>query len=305
VSGGGGDTAYAHGVAYVAGDFVAAAEARVSIFDHSFLYGDGAFENVAFRGRRLYALEVHLDRLDGSCAYLRLELPLGRGELREVCLETIRRNQLEDGYLRIVASRGEGYPSLDPRKTSGAQLVLSLQAASPAASAPPGRRLVVGSTRRTPASSLDPRAKLNNYGNHVVAKLEAIAAGVDDTVMLDGEGTVAELSAANLFVLRGGELATPPPGAILVGITRETVLRLVGAGLVEGVAAVERRLTPLELYTAEEVILTGTATGIVYAAEIDGRTIGDGGIGPVASRLRELYEGVLDGEEQLRRLLPD
>jgi branched-chain amino acid aminotransferase len=290
---------YANGVAYLGGDFLAAAEARVSIFDHSFLYGDGAFENVAFRARRLYALEGHLERLRDSCAYLKLELPLAPAALRGVCLEMIERNELDDGYLRIVASRGEGYPSLDPRQAGGAQLALSLQAGSPAAGGSPGRRLVVGSTRRTPASSLDPRAKLNNYGNHIVAKLEAIAAGVDDVVMLDSAGMVSELSAANVFVLRDGELATPPPGSILVGITRATVLRLVCGGQVEGVTAVERQLSPLELYTADEVVCTGTALGVIAAVEIDGRPIGDGGVGPLCGRLRELYGRVLDGDEEL------
>jgi branched-chain amino acid aminotransferase len=287
---------YAQGTAYLGGEFLPAAEARVSIFDHSYLYGDGAFENVAFRRRRFYALEAHLDRLEDSCAYLKLALPLPREELGRVCAEMLERNDLDDGYMRVVVSRGEGYPSLDPRRAESPQLALALQAGSPAAAAPPGRRLVIGSTRRTPPASLDPRAKLNNYGNHIVAKLEAIAAGADDVLMLDSAGMVSELSAANVFVLRNGELATPPPGTILVGITRATVLALVGDGLVEGVRAVERPLTPLELYAADEVIFTATAIGVACATEIDGRAIGDGEVGPVCTRLRELYERALDGD---------
>jgi branched-chain amino acid aminotransferase len=286
---------YARGIAYVGDSFLAAAEARVSIFDHSFLYGDGAFESIVFRHGRLYALEPHLDRLDGSCAYLNLELPLGRERMREVCAELIERNGVDDGYLRIVVSRGEGYPLSDPRRTEGAVLAITVQGEPPTAGMPAGRRLAVVATRRTPPDSLDPRAKLNNYGNHVIAKLEAIAAGADDAIMLDQGGGVAELPGCNVFVVRDGELATPAAGNILLGITRATVLKLARAGKVEGVETVsERVVSPLELYAADEALVTGTGTGIAHVAEVDGRRIGGAEPGPVARRLIELYEDVLE-----------
>ena len=284
---------WAHGIAYVGDAFVPAAEARVSIFDHSFLYGDGAFESIVFRNGRTFAFDAHVDRLLDSCAYLKLTFPIAVEDIRRISGELIERNEMSAGYLRIVVSRGEGYPLSDPRRTSGALLVLSVQGTPPYGDRS-GVRLITASTRRTPAASLDPKAKLNNYGNHIVAKLEAIGAGADDALMLDTRGDVAELPGCNIFLVKQHELATPAAGSILLGITRRTVLQLGNSGQVDGIDRVsERRVTPFELYSADEVFVTGTGTGLAHVSEVDGRPIGAGPAG-VTTQLARLYDELLD-----------
>ena len=286
---------HALGIAYVGGRYIPAAEATVSVFDHSFLYGDGAFESIVFRNRRFYAFEPHYNRLVDSCRYIKLELTEDQSSLLKIANELVARNDVDDGYLRIVVSRGEGYPLSDPRKAFSPNIVATIQRQPPNKKAANGIRLIVASTRRTPPDSLDPRAKLNNYGNHIIAKLEAIGAGVDDAIMLDRNANVAELPGCNIFTVSRGVVTTPPAGNILLGITRATALSLLRSGEIRGVVeAREAHLSPLDLYAADEVFVTGTGTGIGFVSEIDGRKIGEGKIGSIVSQLAAAYDKVLD-----------
>ncbi len=296
----GGDlTAQKNRVAYFRGQFVPAGEAMVSVFDHSFLYGDGVFESITYRNASLFALEPHIDRLLDSCVYLRMEIPLSKADLVRLANETVSRNQARNGDLRIVVSRGEGYPMFDPRRAHEPLVVISLQE-RPSITYPQerGLNLVVPSTRRVPPVCFDPRVKSNNYLNHVVAKLQAIAAGADEALMLDIEGNVAELPGANVFAFKRGELATPPSTYILEGITRNVVLKLARSGaspLVETVS--ERTMTLYDIYTAEEIILSGTGLGISFVSQVDGRVIGRGQCGPVAKAIGEAYQKLLESPQ--------
>ena len=283
-------------VCYLDGEFVPAAEARVSVFDHSFLYGDGCFETILFRHGRPFELDAHLDRLWASCTYLRIEPPTPQVELAARMSELVARAALSTGWVRVVVSRGEGYPVSDPRRATTPTLVMSVQD-EPSVRRDPelGITLTIASTRRIPPVCLDPRVKANNYLNHIVARWEAIGAGADDALLLDVDGNVAELGSANVFAVQGTRVATPLPRNILAGITRAVVLRLAREGaLGGGIAAVERDLAPYDLYTADEVFVVGTGTGVTCVREIDGRTIGAGRIGPVTERAREAYEAFVD-----------
>jgi branched-chain amino acid aminotransferase len=284
-------------VCYLDGEFVPAAEARVSVFDHSFLYGDGCFETILCRHGRPFELDAHLDRLWASCAYLRIEPQATRAEIAARIGELLQRAALSTGWVRVVVSRGEGYPVSDPRRATRPTLVISVQD-EPSVRRDPelGITLTIASTRRIPPVCLDPRVKANNYLNHIVAKWEAIAAGTDDALLLDVDGYVAELGSANVFAVAGTTMATPPPRNILAGITRAVVLRLAREGaLGDRIVAVERDLAPYDLYTADEVFVVGTGAGVVCVREIDGRTIGAGRIGPVTARVRAAYEALVDG----------
>jgi len=290
--------AYKRGFACVDGEFVPAATASVSIFDHSFLYGDGIFETVVCRRGRPFLLEEHLERLWAGCAYLRIEHPWTSEDIAAQIDGLLRRNGLSEGWVRIVISRGEGYPVSDPRKAVRPTLVVSIQSA-PAVVRPRGVgiKLAIAATRRTPPTCLEPRVKSNNYLNHIVAKLEAISAGADDAIMLDLDGNVAELPVANIFARHGTVLSTPPPHGILAGITRATVLGLVEQEVAgDGMTVVERTMAPYDLYTAEELFVVGTGSGVAFVESVNGRSIGDGTEGPVTARIREAYERLLDGE---------
>jgi len=295
---------YKAGYACIDGELMPAAEATVSIFDHSFLYGDGVFESIVCRHGRPFALGPHLDRLWASCAYLRIEPPFSQDEIKAQIAELLARSELTEGYVRVVVSRGEGYPVSDPRKATKPTVVISVQAA-PAVVRPPGVgvKLVIASTRRIPPICLEPRVKSNNYLNHIVAKLEALAAGGDDALLLDLDGNVAELPVANIFALHGSELSTPPAKGILAGITRRTVIELLQEDHVAGDAmVVERVMTPYDLFTAQEVFVVGTGTGVAHVESIDGRVVGDGTIGRLTARIAAAYERVLDQQVVMEAL---
>lgn len=288
--------AYKRGYACIDGEFIPAAEATVSIFDHSFLYGDGVFESIVCRKGRPFALRPHLDRLDASCRYLQLEQPYSAERLTEMVHELMERNALQSGIVRIVVSRGEGYPVSDPRRATTPKVVITMQG-EPAVTRDPaqGVRLAIASTRRTPAICMEPRVKSNNYLNHIVAKIEAVAAGAEDAIMLDVDGNVAELPVANIFAVRGSVLSTPPSGGILAGITRATVFGLIDSGAVAlDLTVEERRMSPYDLFTADEVFVVGTGTGVAFVNSIDGRVINGGVMGPVAAAVLEAYDELLD-----------
>lgn len=288
----------AHELAYVNGKLVPLAEAVVSVYDRSFLYGDGAFDTAICRAGRIFRLEAHIDRLLRSLHVLRIPPPLGREALRETALDLLRRNGMVDGFLRIVVSRGTcAWISLDPRAVAGEPtLVMLTRGADPPAALaavrgrPAGVRAITASVRKTPAASLEARVKSNNYLNSILARWEAIDAGVDEAILLDERGAVTEGSGDNVLAVIRGRLVTPPALNILEGVTRESILGLAPRA---GLVAEAREITRYDLYTADEAFLTSTVVGVMPIVELDGRRIGTGAPGPVAARLQALYEDLL------------
>ena len=292
-----------HELAYVNGKIVPVGEAVISVHDRSFLYGDGAFDTAVARRGRIFALDLHLARLLRSLHVLRIPPPLPPEGLREAALDLLRRNGVVDGFLRVVVSRGTcAYVSLDPRVVaSGPTLVMltrglelppplmavAISTAVPGPATAAGLRAVTASVRKTPTACLESRVKSNNYLNGILARFEAIDAGVDEAIPLDLDGHVTEGCGDNVFAVAGDWLRTPPALNVLDGITRQAILALAGrAGLRPDV----RPLTPYDLYTADEVFLTSTVVGVRPIFELDGRRIGGGVRGPAAARLQGLYE---------------
>jgi branched-chain amino acid aminotransferase len=272
------------------------AAAALSPFDHGVLYGDGVFEGIRFYRRRPFRLAGHLDRLWRSAAALDLALPFERGELARALDEVIAAAGDEDGYIRLVVTRGPGDLGIDPRSCALPTVYL---AAAPVAMFGPdcldaGITAVVVSTRQTPPDALDARIKSLNYLPRVLARMQARRAGADEAILLNHHGTVAEGSADNVFVVQSGFLKTPPAtdGALL-GITRGAVLELARAA---GIPAAEATVATYDLVTADEVFLTGTGAEMVPVRSVDGRTIGNGRPGPIFSRLAREFRRLIDRE---------
>lgn len=270
---------------YLDGAYVPAAEARVSVFDRSFVYGDGVFEGIEVQDGGIFKLDAHIDRLYRSAAFLRITVPLARADLRAAIIEVVRRSGLRDGYIRPLVSRGVGPLGLERMAELGPATVVIMPQRRRAKE---GRtyRAVVVSTRRTPAQCLDPRVKSNNYLNNILGKLEQLDAGADAGILLDVDGLVAECCGENLFAVREGRVRTPPATRTLDGITRRSVIELAARA---GIPVAETDLTRYDLYTADELFLTATLSGIGYIVEVDGRPIGGGQPGPISRRLFELY----------------
>jgi branched-chain amino acid aminotransferase len=270
---------------YLDGQFVPEEEAKVSVLDHGFLYGDGVFEGIRSYNGRVFMLREHLERLYESARSIMLEVPLGMEELEEVTLETLRRNGIRDGYIRHVVSRGVGDLGLDPRKCKNASLVII---ASRITLFPPelyeqGLEVVTVATRRNIPDALEPKIKSLNYLNNIMVKMEANRAGVLEAIMLNNQGYVAEGSGDNIFIVRRGKLLTPPTyvGA-LEGITRRVVMELAAA---RNMPVREEPFTRHDLYTATECFLTGTAAEVIPVVKVDERIIGDGYPGPISRQL--------------------
>ncbi len=283
-------------MSYVNGRFVPKDEAVVSVYDHGFLYGDGIFEGIRAYNGRIFRLEAHLDRLYDSAQYLMLEIPLSREELKNAILETVRRSGLRDAYIRPVVSRGVGDLGLDPRKCAIATVVIIVDTIQlyPKEAYDRGLRAITATTRKIRPDALSPQAKTLNYLNNIMARIEANQAGVDEAIMLTGDGYICECSADNLFVIHAGEVWTPPAYlGILKGITREAVLELTRR---LGIPALERVFTPHELYTADECFLTGTGAEVGPLVEVDGRRIGAGVPGPISLRLVKAFRDLVQRE---------
>ena len=279
---------------WIEGKVVDGREARVSVLDHGFLYGDGVFEGMRVYSRRLFQLERHLDRLEVGARSLGLALPGGREGLRALTLETARAHAAssgqDDAYVRLVISRGVGELGVDPT-TCGAPFVVCIVdriRIFPEEKLATGISMITAS-RRSPAPDVrDPRVKSLNYLNNALAKQEARRQGADEALLLNAQGNVAEASVANVFAVRGGRLLTPPGSdGALEGITRASVLSLAG-GL--GLACEERTLGRYDLLAAEEVFLTGSGAKIVPVASLDGAAIGRGGAGPLTRRLMAAFD---------------
>ena len=278
------------------GRLVPREDARVSVFDHGLLYGDGVFEGIRIYERRIFRLDAHLARLEASAHAIGLTLPMNRPTLAASVEETVRANRQEQGYIRLVVTRGEGPLGLDPTTCARPCVIIIVAALAvyPADHYTSGIRVVTAATRQVAAASVDPRIKSLNYLKNVLARMEAHEAGASEALMLNPEGFVAECTADNVFAVHGGRILTPPAteGA-LDGITAGAVRDL---ALAQGLAWDERRLARYDLFVADEVFLTGTGAEIIPVIRLDGRRIGSGEPGPVTRRLSTAFRELAGSE---------
>ncbi|KJS13199.1 MAG: branched-chain amino acid aminotransferase [Peptococcaceae bacterium BRH_c8a] len=272
-------------IIYMDGKYVSEEEAVVSVFDHGLLYGDGIFEGIRAYHNRVFKLSEHLERLYESARTLTLEIPISVEEMQEVVLETLRRNNLRDAYIRLVVTRGKGDLGLDPRKCKLATIfciAASIQL-YPEELYEQGLEMVTVATRRNIPEACNPRVKSLNYLNNIYAKIEANLAGVSEAIMLNQEGYVAEATGDNIFLVKKGKMITPPIHVgLLEGITRNAVMDLARA---RGIEVEERVFTRHDVYIADECFLTGTAAELIPCVKVDGRPIGTGQPGPVFQSL--------------------
>jgi branched-chain amino acid aminotransferase len=274
---------------YLNGKFVDEKDAKVSVFDHGLLYGDGVFEGIRAYDGVVFMLKEHIDRLYDSAKSICIDIPLTKEEMINVVLETLRVNNLRDAYIRLVVTRGIGDLGLDPRKC-GKPTIFCIAVPMPPLLGEDGIRVITVSVRRLPVDVLNPAVKSLNYLNSVLAKIQANYAGVDEAFLLDDKGFVVEGTGDNIFIVKNGVLKTPPVyQSILKGITRDVVIKLAKE---EGIEVVEEPLTLHDLYTADELFITGTAAEIVPVFEIDGRVINDKKVGEITKKLREKFKEI-------------
>lgn len=281
---------------YIDGRFYSERNAKISVFDHGVLYGDGVFEGIRFYNGRIFKLEEHLDRLFASAQAILLTIPMSKEEVAEATIKTCRLNKLKDGYIRLVVTRGVGNLGLSPYKCKKASVFIIAATIElyPESVYREGLKVATTGTMRTPANVLSPAVKSLNYLNNIMAKVEAIQAGAEEGLMLNAQGLVAECTGDNVFIIKGGALITPPITAgALDGITRRTVMALaVHAGL----PVREENLARYDIYTADECFLTGTAAEVVPVAQVDGRVIGTRRPGPVTLDLMQKYRELTASE---------
>jgi branched-chain amino acid aminotransferase len=277
---------------FVDGKYYSERDAKVSVFDHGLLYGDGVFEGIRAYHGRVFKLKEHIDRLFCSAKAILLKIPMSHAQIMRAVVEACRKNRIRDGYIRLVVTRGVGTLGLNPNRCKNPSVIII---ADKIQLYPPefyrrGLDIITVPTTRNLHSALNPAIKSLNYLNNILAKIEANNAGVEEAVMLNAEGFVAECTGDNLFIVKNGELFTPPLSAgALYGITRQTVMELAGEA---GLKVSEPNLTRYDLFNADECFLTGTGAEIVPVVKIDGRVIGTGKPGPVTRRLEDEYHAL-------------
>jgi branched-chain amino acid aminotransferase len=277
---------------YIDGKFYSQRDAKVSVFDHGLLYGDGIFEGIRAYNGRVFKLEEHVDRLFWSAKALLLKIPLSRSAIKQAVVETCRVNRIKDGYVRLLVTRGVGTLGLNPRPCKSPSVIIiagKIQLYS-RSYYEKGMDIITVPTVRNLHSAVNPAIKSLNYLNNILAKIEANNSGCEEAVMLNAEGFVAECTGDNLFIMQGGRLVTPPLYAgALYGITRATVMKLAEEA---GVPVVETNLTRYDLFNADECFLTGTGAELVPVVKIDGRVIGSGRPGRVTRKLVTAYHAL-------------
>jgi len=270
---------------YIDGKFYSETNAKISVFDHGLLYGDGIFEGIRFYNGRVFRLEEHLLRLWDSARSICLEIPMTMPDMTEAVLETIRQNHLRDGYIRLLVTRGIGNLGLNPTqcKSPSVIIIAATIALYHEEFYRKGLTIVTCATRRSSPAALNPAVKSLNYLNNVMARIEANLAGADEALMLNDAGNVAECTADNVFIVKHGQIFTPPVAAgALRGITRSVVF---GIAAELGVKVRETDITRHDVFVADECFLTGTAAEIVPVVKADGRSIGNGKPGPITARI--------------------
>jgi branched-chain amino acid aminotransferase len=280
---------------YIDGDYHSESEAKISVFDHGLLYGDGVFEGIRIYSGRIFRLEEHLRRLYVSAKAILLEVGLSQDEMAKAVLETVEKNGLtEGGYIRLLVTRGVGCLGLNPFQCERASVIIIADEISlyPEEKYTKGLKLITCSTRRPAPAALSPSVKSLNYLNNVMAKVEAIHGGAEEGLMLNEQGYIAECTGDNVFVVRDGKIRTPPSACGgLPGITRDVIFEIAEE---LGVELSESLLTRYDLYAADECFLTGTAAEVIAAVELDKRPIGDGKPGPVTERFIARYREIVN-----------
>jgi branched-chain amino acid aminotransferase len=277
---------------FIDGKYYSERDAKISVFDHGLLYGDGVFEGIRAYNGRVFRLKEHIDRLFYSAKAILLEIPMSHAALMKATVETCRQNKLRDGYIRLVVTRGVGTLGLNPNRCKRGSVIIIADRIQiyPPELYQRGMDIVTVATTRNLHSALNPAIKSLNYLNNILAKIEANNAGVEEAVMLNAEGFVAECTADNLFIVKNGKLFTPPLSAgALYGITRQTVMELAEES---GLEVAEPNLTRYDLFCADECFLCGTGAEIVPVTKIDGRVIGNGKPGTITKKLVEDYHAL-------------
>jgi branched-chain amino acid aminotransferase len=278
---------------YLNGEFVPEEEAKISVFDHGLLYGDGVFEGIRAYNGYVFKLDRHIERLYDSAKAIALEIPLTPNQMVQAILETLRVNKLHNAYIRPIVTRGVGDLGVDPRRCYGKPSVIIIvkewKSLYGEEATQRGLRAIVASTRARRPDSLSQNIKSLNYLSNIIAKIEANHAGVDEAIMLDSNGFVAEGTADNVFILKRGTIFVPPTVTNLPGVTRETVIEL---ALEEKIPVREEFFGVPMLYAADECFITGTAAEIAPIVEIDRRIIGTGKPGPITQRLLEKFRAI-------------
>ena len=264
-------------------------EAKISVYDHGLLYGDGVFEGIRVYSGKVFRLKEHVDRLWDSARHIGLEIPMSREQMVESVLDTVKANNKIDGYIRLIVTRGAGTLGLDPRKTSDPQTIIIVDDITmyPPELYENGLEIVTAATIRNHPNATNPRIKSLNYLNNILAKMEGIRAGCQEALMLNHKGEVSECTGDNVFIVKRGVLLTPPIDAgILEGITRNAVMELAKQA---SIPVKEQSLTRHDVYAADECFLTGTAAEVIAVVKCDGRPIGNGKVGPITRQLRERF----------------
>ncbi|WP_070000559.1 branched-chain-amino-acid transaminase [Cellulosilyticum sp. I15G10I2] len=277
-------------VIYLDGKFVSEDEAKISVFDHGVLYGDGVFEGIRAYNSRIFRCEEHIDRLYAAAKAIMLNIPISKQEMTEVLLETCRKNNIKDGYIRLVVTRGKGDLGLNPKNCPSPSIfcIAATIQLYPEEMYIKGMPIVTAAQRRNKATIVDPQIKSLNYLNNILAKMEANRAGVPEALMLDHDGIVAECTGDNIFIVKDNVIYTPPIHiGILDGITRRTAMEL---GEKLGYKVVEKEFTLFNVYNADECFLTGTAAEAIAVTNVDERVIGDGQAGPVTTAILHAFK---------------
>jgi branched-chain amino acid aminotransferase len=275
---------------YISGKFFPQEDAKISVFDHGLLYGDGVFEGLRAYNGKVFRLDEHITRLYESAKAIWLTIPISPEQMADAVNESVRINQIKDGYIRLVVTRGAGTLGLDPNRCSNPQVIIIADAISlyPKELYEKGLEIVTVSVQRMHPAALNPRIKSLNYLNNVLAKIEGLQAGCIEALMLNHKGEVAECTGDNIFLVRRGSLWTPPLEAgILEGVTRDAVIEIARAA---GIEVHEAPLTKHDVYVADECFLTGTAAELIPVVKVDSRTIGTGKPGPMFRDLEKRFK---------------
>jgi branched-chain amino acid aminotransferase len=278
---------------YVNGEFVDEKDAKISVFDHGLLYGDGIFEGIRAYNKRIFKLDEHVDRLYESANAIKLKVPLAPDELKGAIIEACRVNKIENGYIRPIVTRGTGDLGLDPRRCDSPSLIIIARhfISLYGDIFEKGLKIITCSWRRMPSQCLSPNIKSLNYLNNILARIEANSAQADEALFLDMEGYVSEASADNIFIIKKRVVFTPPTITNLKGLTRDTAMDLCRK---KGLTVKEEFFTLFDVYNADEVFITGTAAEVGPVVEVDTRTIGDGIPGPITKELMKEYSDLVN-----------
>jgi branched-chain amino acid aminotransferase len=275
---------------YVDGEWLPKSRASVSVFDHGLLYGDGVFEGIRVYDAVIFRFKEHLDRLYSSAKSIKLPILLTPEEMTQAVVETLKKNGLKEAYIRLVVTRGVGDLGVDPRKCKKSSVIIITEYVNPtngALAKEKGISVIISSVRRDTVDATTHEIKSLNYLNSVLAKIEATESGADDALMLDRNGFVSEATTTNVFIVKDGEISTPPSSAgILLGVTRKRIMKLARE---LGYSVTERELTPYDVTNADEAFLTGTLGEIVPLVKVKGIEIGDGKPGQITRRIMEAF----------------